>query len=126
MILLWAFCCVEDVIASFEFSKMAKLKFIPGKQWFSTLTSRYYPDYDSAFQDSLREGGGASSFEPAWRYRLTPMFAELRQESFGVVDDSIVLICQVVVLDSSLVEFLAVAALGVSNHTAHRRKHLVL
>ena len=38
---------------------MAKLKFIPGKQWFSTLTSRYYPDYDSAFQDSLREGGGA-------------------------------------------------------------------
>jgi len=38
---------------------MAKLKLIPGKQWFSTLTSRYYPDYDSAFQDSLREGGGA-------------------------------------------------------------------
>ena len=38
---------------------MATLKFIPGRQYFSTLTSRYYPDYDSAFQDSLREGGGA-------------------------------------------------------------------
>ena len=38
---------------------MAKLKFIPGRPYFSTLTSRYYPDYDSAFQDSLREGGGA-------------------------------------------------------------------
>ena len=38
---------------------MAKLKFIPGRQYFSTLTSRYYHDYDSAFHDSLREGGGA-------------------------------------------------------------------
>lgn len=38
---------------------MAKLKFIPSRPYFSTLTSRYYPDYDSAFQDSLREGGGA-------------------------------------------------------------------
>ena len=38
---------------------MAKLKFIPGRPYFSTLTNRYYPDYDSAFQDSLREGGGA-------------------------------------------------------------------
>lgn len=38
---------------------MAKLKFIPGRQYFSTLTSRYYSDYDSAFHDSLREGGGA-------------------------------------------------------------------
>ena len=38
---------------------MAKLKFIPGRQYFSTLTSRYYTDYESAFHDSLREGGGA-------------------------------------------------------------------
>lgn len=42
-----------------ERPKMAKLKFIPGKQYFSTLTSRYYPDYDAAFHDSLRESSGA-------------------------------------------------------------------
>ena len=42
-----------------ECPKMTKLKFIAGKQWYSTLTSRYYRDYDSAFHDSLREGGGA-------------------------------------------------------------------
>jgi hypothetical protein len=29
------------------------------KPYFSTLTKRYYPTYDAAFQDSLREGGGA-------------------------------------------------------------------
>jgi hypothetical protein len=31
------------------------------KPYFSTLTTRYYPTYDAAFQDSLREGGGAQS-----------------------------------------------------------------
>jgi hypothetical protein len=29
------------------------------KPYFSTLTKRYYPTYDAAFQYSLREGGGA-------------------------------------------------------------------
>lgn len=38
---------------------MAKLKLHKGKPYFSTLTNRYYSDYDAAFQDSLRNGGGA-------------------------------------------------------------------
>lgn len=38
---------------------MVKLKFISSRQYFSTLTSRYSPYYDLAFQDRLREGGGA-------------------------------------------------------------------
>ncbi len=38
---------------------MAKLKFHQNKPYFSTLTGRYYSDYDKAFQDSLRDGGGA-------------------------------------------------------------------
>jgi hypothetical protein len=38
---------------------MAKLKFHPTKPYFSTLTRQYYPEYDAAFHDSLREGGGA-------------------------------------------------------------------
>jgi hypothetical protein len=38
---------------------MAKVKFHPTKPYFSTLTGRYYSDYDEAFQDSVRNGGGA-------------------------------------------------------------------
>ncbi|GEM_PF-5215876 len=38
---------------------MAKLKFHKNKPYFSTLTGLYYSDYDKAFQDSLRNGGGA-------------------------------------------------------------------
>jgi hypothetical protein len=30
-----------------------------GKPYFSTLTKRYYPTYDTAFKESLRDGGGA-------------------------------------------------------------------
>lgn len=39
--------------------KMAKLKFYASKPYFSTLTRQYYPEYDVAFQDSRRHGGGA-------------------------------------------------------------------
>jgi hypothetical protein len=42
-----------------ENTPMAKLKVHEDKPYFSTLTRRYYSDYDAAFQDSLREGGGA-------------------------------------------------------------------
>ena len=38
---------------------MAKLIYHASKPYFSTLTRRYYPSYDAAFQDSLRDGGGA-------------------------------------------------------------------
>jgi hypothetical protein len=38
---------------------MTKLKYHKDKPYFSTLTCRYYPTYDAAFQDSLRNGGGA-------------------------------------------------------------------
>jgi hypothetical protein len=37
---------------------MAKLKYHKNKPYFSTLTKRYYPNYDDAFRGSLREGGG--------------------------------------------------------------------
>jgi len=36
-----------------------KLAYKQGRPYFSTLTRRYYPTYDAAFQDSLRESGGA-------------------------------------------------------------------
>jgi hypothetical protein len=36
-----------------------KLAYKEGRPHFSTLTGRYYPTYDSAFQDSVREGGRA-------------------------------------------------------------------
>ena len=39
---------------------MGELRSRKDKPYFSTLTRRYYSDYDAAFQDSLREGGGAS------------------------------------------------------------------
>lgn len=32
-----------------------------GKPYFSTLTKRYYPTYDAAFENSLRNGGGADN-----------------------------------------------------------------
>jgi hypothetical protein len=35
------------------------LTFHKNRPYFSTLTRRYYADYDAAFQDSLRMGGGA-------------------------------------------------------------------
>jgi hypothetical protein len=38
---------------------MAQLIYHKAKPYFSTLTKRYYVDYDAAFQDSLRAGGGA-------------------------------------------------------------------
>jgi len=38
---------------------MATLKFHKNKPYFSTLTGRYYSDYDEAFRDSVRNGGGA-------------------------------------------------------------------
>jgi hypothetical protein len=38
---------------------MEKPTFHKGEPYFSTLTSQYYSDYDTAFQDSLRNGGGA-------------------------------------------------------------------
>ncbi len=37
---------------------MSALTYHKTKPYFSTLTKRYYPTY-AAFQDSLREGGGA-------------------------------------------------------------------
>ena len=42
-----------------EVVNMAKLKYREDKPYFSTLTGRYYASYDAAFQDSLRNGGGA-------------------------------------------------------------------
>jgi len=38
---------------------VSALTYHKAKPYFSTLTKRYYPTYDAAFQDSLREGGGA-------------------------------------------------------------------
>lgn len=38
---------------------MRQITYHKGKPYFSTLTKRYYPTYEAAFQDSLREGGGA-------------------------------------------------------------------
>jgi hypothetical protein len=40
-------------------STMAQLTYHKSEPYFSTLTERYYATYDSAFQDSLRAGGGA-------------------------------------------------------------------
>jgi hypothetical protein len=37
---------------------MANLKYSNNRPYYSTLTRRYYPDYDEAFLDSKREGGG--------------------------------------------------------------------
>ena len=38
---------------------MPQISYHKGKPYFSTLTKRYYPTYDAAFEDSLRNGGGA-------------------------------------------------------------------
>jgi hypothetical protein len=38
---------------------MAQLTYHKAKPYFSSLTKRYYPSYDDAFQESLRAGGGA-------------------------------------------------------------------
>jgi hypothetical protein len=38
---------------------MSQITSHKGKPCFSTLTRRYYPTYEAAFQNSLREGGGA-------------------------------------------------------------------
>jgi hypothetical protein len=38
---------------------MAQLAYHNAKPYFSSLTKRYYGNYDAAFQDSLRAGGGA-------------------------------------------------------------------
>lgn len=36
-----------------------KLKRYASKPYFSTLSGEYYPDYDAAFRESRRAGGGA-------------------------------------------------------------------
>ena len=38
---------------------MPNISYHKGKPYFSTVTKRYYPTYDAAFEDSLRNGGGA-------------------------------------------------------------------
>ena len=38
---------------------MPQISYHKDKPYFSTLTKRYYPTYDAAFEDSLRNGGGA-------------------------------------------------------------------
>ena len=38
---------------------MPRISYHKGKPYFSTVTKRYYPTYDAAFEDSLRNGGGA-------------------------------------------------------------------
>jgi len=38
---------------------MATLTYHQTKPYFSTLTDHYYPSYETAFRDSLRDGGGA-------------------------------------------------------------------
>ena len=40
---------------------MPPLSFRESEPYFSTLTEKYYPTYDAAFQDSLRNGGGAET-----------------------------------------------------------------
>lgn len=40
---------------------MAKLKYRKNKPYFSTLTRQCYPSYESAFKDSVRNGGGANN-----------------------------------------------------------------
>jgi hypothetical protein len=40
---------------------MPQITYHKSKPYFSTLTKRYYPTYDAAFQDSLRNGGGAQT-----------------------------------------------------------------
>jgi len=40
---------------------MPQISYRKRKPYFSTLTKRYYPTYEAAFQDSLREGGGAEN-----------------------------------------------------------------
>ena len=40
---------------------MLQISYHKGKPYFSTLTKQYYPTYDGAFQDSLRNGGGAET-----------------------------------------------------------------
>ena len=38
---------------------MAQLTYHKAKPYFSSLTKRYYGNYDAASKDSLRAGGGA-------------------------------------------------------------------
>jgi hypothetical protein len=38
---------------------MAQFTYYKSKPYFSTLTERYYANYDAAFKDRLRAGGGA-------------------------------------------------------------------
>jgi hypothetical protein len=38
---------------------MSTLTYIEGRPYYSSLTKRYYPTFDAAFLDSLREGGGS-------------------------------------------------------------------
>lgn len=46
---------------------MTKLQYHESKPYFSTLTTRYYPSYEAAFQDSLCNGGGAyNDFNLYW------------------------------------------------------------
>ncbi len=42
-----------------ESENSMKLKRYASKPYFSTLTGKYYPDYDTAFRESRRAGGGA-------------------------------------------------------------------
>jgi hypothetical protein len=38
---------------------MSTLTYIEGAPYYSSLTKQYYPTFDAAFLDSLREGGGS-------------------------------------------------------------------
>ena len=40
---------------------MRQITYHKGKPYFSTLTKRYYPTHEAAFQDSLRQGGEAET-----------------------------------------------------------------
>ena len=40
---------------------MPHISYHKGKPYFSTLTKRYYPTYEAALEDSLRNGGGADT-----------------------------------------------------------------
>lgn len=41
---------------------MPRISYHKAKPYFSTLTKRYYPTYDAAFEDSLRNGGAEIDF----------------------------------------------------------------
>ena len=40
---------------------MPQISYRKRKPYFSTLTKRYYPSYNAAFEDTLRSGGSAEN-----------------------------------------------------------------